>query len=242
MKLLVVDDEPLARQRLCRMLRARNPADDIREAVDGLEALELNRLFEPDVVLLDIRMPGMDGIEAARHMGQAEHPPAIVFCTAYDEYAIAAFESRAVGYLLKPVQQEKLEAALAAAAATSRYQLRALAQASRQERHCLSSRSSSGTRLLEVAEVRVLLADQKYVSAIHPGGSLLLDESLRELEEEFGERFLRVHRNALVARAWVRALHREGAGEWVLDLDGVDTRAVVSRRHLAEVRAALERL
>jgi two-component system response regulator AlgR len=242
MKLLVVDDEPLARQRLCRMLRARNPADDIREAVDGLEALELNRLFEPDVVLLDIRMPGMDGIEAARHMGQAEHPPAIVFCTAYDEYAIAAFESRAVGYLLKPVQQEKLEAALAAAAATSRYQLRALAQASRQERRCLSSRSSSGTRLLEVAEVRVLLADQKYVSAIHPGGSLLLDESLRELEEEFGERFLRVHRNALVARAWVRALHREGAGEWALDLDGVDVRPVVSRRHLAEVRAALERL
>ena len=242
MKLLVVDDEPLARQRLCRMLRARNPADDIREAVDGLEALELNRLFEPDVVLLDIRMPGMDGIEAARHMGQAEHPPAIVFCTAYDEYAIAAFESRAVGYLLKPVQQEKLEAALAAAAATSRYQLRALAQASRQERRCLSSRSTSGTRLLEVAEVRVLLADQKYVSAIHPGGSLLLDESLRELEEEFGERFLRVHRNALVARAWVRALHREGAGEWALDLDGVDVRPVVSRRHLAEVRAALERL
>ena len=242
MKLLVVDDEPLARQRLCRMLRARNPADDIREAVDGLEALELNRLFEPDVVLLDIRMPGMDGIEAARHMGQAEHPPAIVFCTAYDEYAIAAFESRAVGYLLKPVQQEKLEVALAAAAATSRYQLRALAQASRQERRCLSSRSSSGTRLLEVAEVRVLLADQKYVSAIHPGGSLLLDESLRELEEEFGERFLRVHRNALVARAWVRALHREGAGEWALDLDGVDVRPVVSRRHLAEVRAALERL
>lgn len=242
MKLLVVDDEPLARQRLCRMLRARNPADDVREAVDGLEALELNRLFEPDVVLLDIRMPGMDGIEAARHMGQAEHPPAIVFCTAYDEYAIAAFESRAVGYLLKPVQQEKLEAALAAAAATSRYQLRALAQASRQERRCLSSRSSSGTRLLEVAEVRVLLADQKYVSAIHPGGSLLLDESLRELEEEFGERFLRVHRNALVARAWVRALHREGAGEWALDLDGVDVRPVVSRRHLAEVRAALERL
>lgn len=242
MKLLVVDDEPLARQRLCRMLRARDPADDIREAVDGLEALELNRRFEPDVVLLDIRMPGMDGIEAARHMGQAEHPPAIVFCTAYDEYAIAAFESRAVGYLLKPVQQEKLEAALAAAAATSRYQLRALAQASRQERRCLSSRSSSGTRLLEVAEVRVLLADQKYVSAIHPGGSLLLDESLRELEEEFGERFLRVHRNALVARSWVRALHREGAGDWVLELDGVDTRPVVSRRHLAEVRAALERL
>jgi two-component system response regulator AlgR len=93
-----------------------------------MEALEQNRLFEPEVVLLDIRMPGMDGIEAARHMGQAEHPPAIVFCTAYDEYAIAAFESRAVGYLLKPVQQEKLASTLAAAAATTRYQLQALTQ------------------------------------------------------------------------------------------------------------------
>jgi two-component system response regulator AlgR len=242
MKILVVDDEPLARQRLCRMLRARAPADDIREAADGIEALEENRRFEPDVVLLDIRMPGMDGIEAARHMGQAEHPPAIVFCTAYDEYAIAAFESRAVGYLLKPVQQEKLEAVLSAAAATTRYQLQALAQAARQERRCLSSRSNSGTRLLEVAQVRVLLADQKYVSAVHPGGSLLLDESLRELEEEFGDRFLRVHRNALVARAFVRALHRDAGGEWILELEGVDTRPVVSRRHLSEVRDALERL
>ena len=242
MKLLVVDDEPLARQRLCRMLRAREPGDEIREAADGQEALEQNRLFEPDVVLLDIRMPGMDGIEAARHIAQAEHPPAIVFCTAYDEYAIAAFESRAVGYLLKPVQREKLEAALLAAAATSRYQLKALAQATRQERRCLSSRSASGTRLVEVAQVRVLLADQKYVSAIFPGASLLLDESLRELEEEFGERFLRVHRNALVARDHVRALHRDAGGEWVLELDGVELRPVVSRRHLAEVKAAIGRL
>ena len=239
MKTLVVDDEPLARQRLCRLLRARDPHDEIREAADGMEALEQNRLFEPEVVLLDIRMPGMDGIEAARHMGQAEHPPAIVFCTAYDEYAIAAFESRAVGYLLKPVQQEKLASTLAAAAATTRYQLQALAHATRQERRCLSSRSASGTRLLEVSEVRVLLADQKYVSAIHPGGSLLLDESLRELEEEFGARFLRVHRNALVAPAWVRGLHRDAGGEWVLEMDGVDACPVVSRRHLADVRAAL---
>lgn len=242
MKLLIVDDEPLARQRLCRMLRARGPGDEIREAADGVEALEQNARFEPDVVLLDIRMPGMDGIEAARHMAQAEHPPAIVFCTAYDEYAIAAFESRAVGYLLKPVQQEKLEAVLAAAAATTRYQLKALAEAAQQERRCLSSRSAGGTRLLAVAEVCALLADQKYVSAIHPGGSLLLDESLRELEEEFGARFLRVHRNALVARDKVRALHHAPGGEWVLELDGVDLRPVVSRRHLAEVRAALGRL
>jgi two-component system response regulator AlgR len=242
MKVLVVDDEPLARQRLCRMLRARAPGDELYQAANGPEALEQNRLFEPDVVFLDIRMPGMDGIETARHIGQAAQPPAIVFCTAYDQYAIDAFESRAVGYLLKPVQEQKLEAALAAAARTTRYQLQALAQDTRQERRCLSSHTSTGTRLLEVAEVRALLAGHKYVSAIHPGGSLLVDESLRELEEEFGDRFLRVHRNALVARARVRALHREKSGEWVLELDGVEERPVVSRRHLAELRAVLEHL
>ena len=242
MKVLVVDDEPLARARLRRLLQARDAGDDIREAANGPEAIEQNRLFEPDVVLLDIRMPGMDGIETARHIGQAAHPPAIVFCTAFDEYAIAAFESRAVGYLLKPVQRDKLAAALAAAAATSRYQLRALADATREERRCLSSRSSAGTRLLQVAEVRLLLADQKYVSAIHPGGGLLLDESLRELEEEFPARFLRVHRNALVGRAHIRGLQRLPGGEWSVVLDAVDARPVVSRRHLAEVRAALGRL
>jgi two-component system, LytTR family, response regulator AlgR len=120
-KLLIVDDEPLARQRLKRLLAERTDCSEIREAGNGLEALDSNRSFEPDVILLDIRMPGIDGIEAARHLVQTEHPPAIVFCTAYEEYAIAAFESCAVGYLLKPVQREKLHAVLDAARATTRY-------------------------------------------------------------------------------------------------------------------------
>lgn len=197
MKLLLVDDEPLARARLRRLLEERSDCTGLREAANGAEAIAVNAEFEPDVILLDIRMPGMDGIEAARHLTQGEHPPAIIFCTAFEEYAVAAFESRAVGYLLKPVLRDKLDAALAAARATTRYQMNALAREVREQRRFLSARSAAGTNLLPVVEVRLLLADQKYVTALHPGGSLLLDESLRELELEFEGQFLRVHRNAL---------------------------------------------
>ena len=242
MKVLIVDDEPLARERLRRLLAGRVAPEACREAANGREAIAIARAFEPDLVLLDIRMPGMDGIEAARHLVAEEHPPAIVFCTAFEEYAIAAFETRAVAYLLKPVQREKLDAALTAARATSRYQLRALAGELGGGRRCLSSRVGGDTRLIEVGEVRALLADQKYVSALHPGGSLLLDESLRELEAEFGERFLRVHRNALVALTWVTGLSRQADGSQGLVLDGIEQPVPVSRRHLADVRAALARL
>lgn len=242
MKVLIVDDEPLARERLRRLLAVHVAAEACREAANGKEAIAIAADFEPDLVLLDIRMPGMDGIEAARHLVAEAHPPAIVFCTAYEEYAIAAFESRAVAYLLKPVQREKLEQALVAARATSRYQLRALAGELGGGRRCLSSRVGGETRLIEVAEVRALLAEQKYVSAIHPGGSLLLDESLRELEAEFGERFLRVHRNALVALAYVTGLSRQCDGSQLLYLAGIEQAVPVSRRHLPEVRAALGRL
>jgi two-component system response regulator AlgR len=241
-KVLIVDDEPLARERLRRLVATRADCEAIREAANGAEAIACNREFEPDVILLDIRMPGMDGIEAARHMAAAPHPPAIVFCTAYDEYAIAAFESRAVGYLLKPVQRERLEAALEAARTATRFQLRSLAEATREARRFFSSRSGTELRLVEVAEVRLLQADHKYVSAIHPGGSLLLDESLREIEHEFGNRFLRIHRNALVATAHVTGLARLAEGGTGVCLAGVAERPQVSRRHLAAVRAVLERL
>jgi two-component system response regulator AlgR len=241
-KVLVVDDEPLARARLRRMLEGGDASVEVREAGNGMDAIAENAAFEPDVVLLDIRMPGMDGIEAARHMAAAAHPPAVVFCTAYEEYAVRAFEARAVGYLLKPVQRERLEAALASARVTTRLQLQALAGAAREQRRFLSSRGPSGTRLVEVAEVRLLVADHKYVSALHPGGSLLLDDSLRELEQEFPDRFLRIHRNALAALAHVEGLQRTPGGETVLLLRGIDERPVVSRRHLGGVRERIERL
>jgi two-component system, LytTR family, response regulator AlgR len=242
MKLLVVDDEPLARERLKRLVQALHPGVELHEAANGAEAIAANEHFEPDIVLLDIRMPGMDGIEAARHMTRVERPPAIIFCTAYEEYALAAFESRAVGYLLKPVQREKLEAALANARASTRYQLSAVAEVGGSRRRFLSSRSAAGTRLVALEQIRLLMADHKYVTAHFPGGTLLLDESLRELEQEFPDSFMRVHRNALVALAHVRGMLRRGSGEFVLELDGIATPVQISRRHLAEVREILEKL
>lgn len=235
MKVLVVDDEPLARERLKRMLAQRGDCEAIVEAANGMEAVEQNAAQTPDVILMDIRMPGMDGLEAARHIVQAERPPAIIFCTAYEEYAIAAFESRAVGYLLKPVQAARLDAALVAARTSTRLQVAAL-PGERRERQFLSSRTGGGTRLLPVSEVRALLADQKYVTAHHPGGSLLLDESLRDLEEEFGERFLRVHRNALVAVAHVTGIARHPGGEQAVTLAGMELQVPISRRLLVAVR------
>jgi len=238
-KLLVVDDEPLARERLKRLLAARGDAGAVLEAANGIEAIAANDAHQPDVILLDIRMPGMDGIEAARHMTAARHPPAIIFCTAYDEYAIAAFESRAVGYLLKPVQREKLDAALAAARASTRCQINALAAQGRERRRFFSSHTAGGTRLVPVAEVRVLLADQKYVTACSPDGNALLDESLRDIEDQFPGEFLRVHRNALVARRHITGIVRRAGGECLITLDGVDLAPQISRRHLAEVRAVV---
>jgi two-component system, LytTR family, response regulator AlgR len=242
MKLLVVDDEPLARERLKRLLAARDDCAAVFEAANGIEAIAANEAHEPDVILLDIRMPGMDGIEAARHIMTAARPPAIVFCTAFEEYAIAAFESRAVGYLLKPVQREKLDAALAAARTTTRVQLSALAAQVRETRRFFSSHTGGGTRLVAVGEVRALLADQKYVTACTPDARALLDESLREIEEEFPGEFLRVHRNALVAKRHITGIVRRASGEHAVRLAGVDIEPQISRRHLAEVRAAIERL
>lgn len=236
MKILIVDDEPLARERLKRLLLARDEGHEVLEAGNGLEAIAMNDAFHPDLILLDIRMPGMDGLEAARHLMRSDHPPAIIFCTAYDEYAIAAFESRAAGYLLKPVQREKLDSALAAARMTNRMQIEALAKDAPVKRRYFSSCNAGSTRLIPVGEVRALLADNKYVTALLPGTSALLDDSLREIEREFPEDFLRVHRNALVALRHVTGIVRSTAGENLVTLSGIETRPQISRRHLGVVR------
>lgn len=242
MKILVVDDEPLARERLRRLLLARDEDCEVLEATNGLEAIVANETCQPDLILLDIRMPGMDGLEAARHLMGSPHPPAIVFCTAYDEYAIAAFESRAVGYLLKPVQRDKLDAALDAARVANRLQIEALARDVPARRRYFSSSNAGNTRLIPVDEVRALLADSKYVTALLPGSTALLDESLREIEREFPDDFLRVHRNALVGLRHVTGILRSAAGEHLVTLGGTDVRPQISRRHLAAVRARLAML
>jgi two-component system response regulator AlgR len=209
--------------------------DDCRcvgEAGNGQEALKLSDELKPDVVLLDIRMPGMDGVEAARHLADFETPPAVIFTTAYDQYALDAFETQAVGYLLKPVRREKLERALQAATRPTRAQLAKLAKVSpaAARRSHIAVRTREGLKLLPVEEIRAFIADQKYTTIRHPDGEHLIEESLRSLEDEFEPDFVRIHRNSLVALRHIEAVERVADGGYAVRLRGNADLLTVSRR------------
>lgn len=237
MRVLIVDDEAPARERL-RLLLAEIPgAACIGEAGTGPEALELAARERPDAVLLDIRLPGMSGLEVARHVSAFETPPAIVFTTAYDQHALEAFEAQAVGYLLKPVRAEKLAAALERARQLTRRQVEDLggdAPAARRRTH-LAIRVRDQLRLVPVHEVLCFIAEMKYVTVRHVHGEELLDESLKALEEEFGDDFLRVHRNALVAVRHIESIERQGEGQCSVRLRHGGGEIQVSRRLVADV-------
>ena len=242
MKVLIVDDEKLARDRISRMLAEVDGYDVVGEAGHGMEAIQECQRAQPDVVLLDIRMPGMDGLEAARHLMQMEEPPAVVFCTAYEEHAIEAFNVQAVGYLLKPVRREDLVNVLRSAKRANKAQLAALMEQDGDRRSHISARTRRGIELIPIDDVRFFQADQKYVTVRHGDGELLIDETLHELEDEFGERFVRVHRNALVASRFIEGLERDENGHFQIRMRGVDERVDISRRHLSSVRKYVQTL
>lgn len=242
---LIVDDEPPARMRLKAMVDALDGYQVIAEAENGQQAMEMNKKLSPDIVLLDIRMPEMDGIAAAAQFSEQDQPPAVIFCTAYDEHALAAFDAQAVGYLLKPVSRLKLTDNLAKAQTVNRSQLANLVPESAQKslmQKCLSVRTRSGHELLAVNEIRALVADNKYVSAYTHNREVLLDLSLKELERRFAKQFLRVHRNALVAIRYIRCLEKceDRPGQTVIRLEGSDIAPIVSRRNLPELRRLLK--
>jgi two-component system response regulator AlgR len=234
---LIVDDEPPARERLRRLLDEIQEVAVIGEASNGREALDLCARLDPDVVLLDVRMPGMDGIEAARHLNALHEPPAVIFTTAHDEHAVDAFETQAVGYLLKPVRKEKLARALRHAARIAATQLTRLAQHPQlgRRRAQICTRLGDELRLIPLADVFFFAADQKYVTVRHRDGSDLIDESLRALTEEFAPDFVRIHRNSLIALAHVRAVERTGDGHYIVRFNGCDDALPVSRRHAAHL-------
>jgi two-component system, LytTR family, response regulator AlgR len=241
-KVLIVDDEQLARDRLARMLADLPGYDVVGQAANGMQAVQGCESTQPDVVLLDIRMPGMDGLEAARHMAGMEQPPAVVFCTAYEEHAIEAFKVQAVGYLLKPVRRDDLIEVLGSATRTNRAQLAALAQDEGSQRSHISARTRKGIELVPIDAVRFFQADQKYVTMRHAAGELLIDETLAELELEFGVRFVRVHRNALVATKYIEGLERNEEGQYQIRLRDVPERIDISRRHVSSIRRYIQKL
>lgn len=239
---LIVDDEQPARERLQRLVAELPGWAVAATCSNGSDALSLVGKLDPTVVLLDIRMPGMPGIEVARHLGALERPPAIVFTTAYDEYALQAFEAQAVGYLLKPVRRERLEEALKHASRLSSPQLHGLATQEQPlvRREHVAVRVRDELKLIPVKDIRYFRADQKYVTVRHVRGEDLLDESLRALEEEFTRDFVRTHRSLLVGMAHVEALERSGEEGYALRLRGEPEPLPVSRRHVAELRKRLE--
>ncbi|MEZ5445101.1 MAG: LytTR family DNA-binding domain-containing protein [Gammaproteobacteria bacterium] len=240
MRILIVDDEPLARERVRSLVAELGRDEVIGEAGDGLGAIDAVQNLKPDLVLLDIRMPGMDGLEVARHLRTLASPPAVVFATAFGDHALAAFEANAIDYLLKPIRAERLAAALDRARGLAALRREALPAAG--ARTHLGAVVKGRLQLVPVAEIRYLHADQKYVEAVWPEGRILIEDSLKSLETEFSQRFLRVHRNALVAIDYVAALQRLDDGEMVVVLRGVPDRVAVSRRLAGEVRQRLRAL
>ncbi|MEJ2513764.1 MAG: LytTR family DNA-binding domain-containing protein [Gammaproteobacteria bacterium] len=244
MRVLVVDDEAPARDRLAGLVSDLADHEAVGEAASGEEALELAQRLQPDLVLMDIRMPGMGGLEAARHLAALSRPPAVIFVTAYDTFAMEAFEAQAVGYLMKPVRRERLARALRHAARPTRPQLAALATAdpdSRPVRSRIAARLGDALHLIPVDTVYYFQADQKYVTVRHAGGSDLIDEALKDLADEFRDTFVRVHRNALVALAHVEALTTDPQGRLQVRIRDVDELLGVSRRHAAEVRRRIQK-
>lgn len=241
MRILVVDDEPLARSRILRLVENIADAEVVAEAANGREAIEQVEHFAPDVVLMDIRMPGIDGLEATHHLNSLNSPPAVIFVTAYGDYALDAFDAHALGYLLKPVQREKLEVALGRASQVSQTQLAAVNSDSNfgAARTHISAKHRGGMMLIPVRDILYFQADQKYVTVKHQDGEVLIEDSLKSLECEFGDLFIRIHRKTLVARRHISGLARGNTGQFHVVLRNSSEQPEISRRHVTDVKQAI---
>ena len=237
MKVVIADDEPLARERLRSLLGEHTGLEIVAEAENGLAALQACAEFRPDLVLLDIAMPGVDGLEAARHLTAFEPRPAVVFCTAYDEHALSAFDAAAIDYLMKPVRAERLAAALERARTfIAGRETQAPAAPGKHPRTHLCARLRGSLRLIPVEDVHYLQAEEKYVVVHHVRGEDLIEESLKSLEDEFDARFVRIHRNCLVARHEITELKRSSDGRVHAVLRHGKEPLEVSRRCVAGLR------
>jgi two-component system, LytTR family, response regulator AlgR len=237
MKILIVDDEPLARERLRALVNEMGMGEVVGEAGNGKEALLMVRAHEPQVVLLDTRMPGMDGIEAAQQLTSLDQPPVVIFTTAYSEHALEAFEHQAIDYLLKPISKERLEQALKRAYAFIQGQLKSPPATPAARTH-ISYFKRGELCLLPVNKVYYFFAHQKYIIVYWEGGEVLITEALKDLEQEFAGQFLRIHRSTLVALTQITSLSRENNRTY-LRLKDVSKPLEVSRRHVQKVKQIL---
>lgn len=237
LRIAVTDDEAPARSRLKDLLEdvaEMLPLELLIEAENGRRLLDLIVKQPVDVVLMDIRMPEMDGLETAQHLHKLEEPPHVIFTTAFDDYAISAFELHAIDYLVKPIRLRRLHDALARTRSITRVSLDVLNEVAPDARTHLSAQERGKVSLVPVSDIRYLRAELKYVTIRTADREILLEESLSRLEQEFTERFVRIHRNCLVAKEYIEAFEKEA-------IDGSDARWVVRVRDLDETLAVSRR-
>ncbi len=236
LNILIIDDEKPARDRLRRLIDDFPRFEVAGEAASGHEALEHIKSLSPDILLLDISMPGMDGMSLARVLQEGGAAPAIIFCTAYQDQALKAFEVEAIDYLVKPVRTERLEKALDKA-------MRLLGREDvHEDDQYIRSTVGGKVVLTPVHRVICLISEDKYTTVIHEMGTTVIDESLTEMEQKFPDLFFRVHRNALVSRKHVRGLERATDGQTQVMLSGTDRQPEVSRRNSSALRKLLSEL
>ena len=243
LRVLVVDDEAPARRRLRELLddcAGAMPLAVVGEAANGREAMEILHAVTSDLVLTDIHMPEMDGLELARHLLKLQPPPVVIFTTAFHEHALQAFDVHAVDYLMKPVRMQRLLAALQKVPRLKPLTAAKLDELPASARRFLSVTERSRVVLVPIDEIVYLKAELKYITIRTAQREFLLEESLTRLEEEFGARFIRVHRNCLVAKDAIRGFERcvgdEGDAHWEVVLNGVNETLPVSRRQQYVVR------
>lgn len=246
LSVFIVDDEELARERLKRLIESFEHCKYIGEAENGLQAIETVPQLNPDIVLLDIRMPGEDGLAVADKLSCLAEPPAIIFCTAYDEYAISAFKYNAMGYLLKPVRKEDLQLALNNAQKLNQLQIR---QAKKQLDEQLNeppklfvANTWQGQELIPFEDIFYFKSDQKYLTIVHAQGETLSDQTLKDLEQNYPDLLLRAHRNALVSKRYISSLTKNNTGQYEIHIKNCTDRISVSRRHVSDIKLYLASL
>ena len=243
MRIVVCDDEPLARERLVRIVKE-SGHEVVAQVATGAEAITAVKVQHPELILLDIRMPEMDGVRCAQVLNELEHPPAIIFVTAYDHYAIAAFKANAIGYLLKPANKDELIESLSKDSNLNAAQLDGIRKledpTSRPIREHIAARTHRGVELIKIKDIYYFTADQKYVKVRHKEGIVLIDETLKELEEEFDDRLFRVHRNAIINLDFLDFLETIDTGRYQVRFKGTDETLSVSRRHLPALREKIQ--
>lgn len=238
MNIVLADDEPLARSRLRRLLEDMSGYRVVGEAADGEALVKLVRDAQPDVALIDIHMPGMDGLHAARELSQLALPPAIIFTTAYSEHALSAFGTTASSYLLKPIKREQLQAALLKARRPNQAQVSAGEQAELPSEESIEVRERDRLLRVPLSQIFYCQAEDKYTRLVWQGGEHLIDQSLKQIEVDHPQAWLRVHRKVLVMPAAILGLEKHITG-YLLLLRHCDHKPPVSRRLVSRVRELL---